>query len=312
MIDEEGAPEWNQGADLVGRARRVQTARIRLATREPFAGEELVAFLVKRAVPGVEEAGPDGSYRRVLSLPHGAATVALHPATDHVEATLLLGDRRDLEPAVQRCRRLLDLDADPVTIDDALGADPLLAPLVAATPGRRSPGAVDGAELLVRAILGQQVSVAGARTIAGRLAGEYGEVIPDALRGDTALTRRFPEPDAIAALDPDALPMPRARGRALVTVAARIADGSVVLDPGADRAGVEAALVAVSGIGPWTARYVAMRALGDPDVFLETDLGVLRGLATLGGPSTPKEAAARAQPWRPWRSYALHHLWAAG
>lgn len=286
--------------------------RLRLATREPFAGHEVLAFLGHRAVPGVEEGGVDGSYRRVLSLPHGAAAVSLTAMPDHVDAELLLGDLRDLGPAVERCRRMLDLDADPVAVDEALGLDPLLAPLVAATPGRRSPGAVDGSELLVRAILGQQVSVSGARTIAGRLAADHGAVLPSTLVGDTTLTREFPGPAAIAALDPTGLPMPAARGRALVDAASRVADGSLVLDPGADRPVVEAELVAVPGIGSWTARYVAMRALGDPDVFLETDLGVLRGLAARGGPSTPKEAAARATAWRPWRSYALHHLWAAG
>lgn len=284
---------------------------LRLATRTPFAGAEVIGFLALRAVPGVETVDPDGTYRRVLDLPHGPATVALTAADDHVTARLALGDLRDLGPAVERCRRVLDLDADPVSIDSVLGGDPFLAPLVAATPGRRSPGAVDGSELLVRAILGQQVSVVGARTIAARLTETLGETIPAALAAASGggLTHCFPAASVIAAIDPEDLPMPRSRGRALARALALVADGSLALDPGADRAEVEARLLAVDGIGPWTASYVAMRALGDPDVFLPTDIGVLRGLAALGGPGDAASAAERASAWRPWRSYALHHLW---
>lgn len=284
---------------------------LRLATRTPFAGDEAIGFLALRAVPGVETVDSDGTYRRVLDLPHGPATVALTAAHDHVTARLALGDLRDLGPAVERCRRVLDLDADPISIDSVLGEDPFLAPLVAATPGRRSPGAVDGSELLVRAILGQQVSVVGARTIAARLTETLGETIPAALAAASrgGLTHCFPVASAIAAIDPEDLPMPRSRGRALARALALVADGSLALDPGADRAEVEARLLAVDGIGPWTASYVAMRALGDPDVFLPTDIGVLRGLAALGGPGDAASAAERASAWRPWRSYALHHLW---
>ena len=283
---------------------------LRLATRVPFAGAEVIGFLAMRAVPGVEAVDPDGTYSRVLDLPHGPATVELRAAEDHVSARLVLGDLRDLGPAVERCRRVLDLDADPVAIDALLGADPFLAPLVRATPGRRSPGALDGAELLVRAILGQQVSVTGARTIAGRLAETLGTQLPPSLSTDgTGLTRTFPCAAAIAAIDPANLPMPRPRGRALAAALALVADGSLVLDPGAERADTMARLMEVPGIGPWTASYVAMRAMGDPDVFLPTDLGVLRGLAALGGPGEAKAAAAQAAAWRPWRSYALHHLW---
>ncbi len=293
---------------------------LRLATRPPFAGSEALAFLGLRAVPGVE-AFDGACYRRVLPLPHGVATVALTAADDHIDATLWLADLRDLGPAVERCRRLLDLDADPESVSDVLGADPLLAPLVAATPGRRSPGAVNGAEMLVRAVVGQQVSVAGARTVLGRIAAAHGVPLesadhPSATRAVAAPasepTCSFPTAALLADVDPESLPMPRSRGRALVDALALVADGSLTLDPGADRAEVEARLLSVKGIGPWTASYVAMRALGDPDVFLPTDLGVLRGLAAVGGPDTSSEAAERSIAWRPWRSYALHHLWAAG
>lgn len=288
---------------------------LRLATRSPFAGPEVVGFLAARAIPGVEAVGPDGTYHRVLDLPLGPALVSLSAAEDHVAARLVLGDLGDLGPAVERCRRLLDLDADPQAIDELLGADPFLAPLVAATPGRRSPGVVAGHELLVRAIVGQQVSVAGARTVAAGIAGRLGEPVPDGLAATApdgaALTHRFPTAEALAGSDPALLPMPRARGTALVTALALVADGSLALDPGADRAAVEAGLLGVKGIGPWTASYVAMRALGDPDVFLPTDIGVRNGLVDLGAAGDPAAAEERAAGWRPWRSYALHHLWSA-
>ncbi|MEZ5178362.1 MAG: AlkA N-terminal domain-containing protein [Acidimicrobiales bacterium] len=286
---------------------------LRLATRPPFAGIGVLGFLGARAVTGVEAVDADGTYHRVLSLPRGPATVTLTPADDHVGARLVLADLRDLGPAVERCRRLLDLDADPLAVAEVLGDDPLLADLVAATPGRRSPGAVDGGELLVRAILGQQVSVAGARTAAGRLAAAHGAPLPDGFAGvaPEGLACAFPDAERVAAVDPAELAMPRSRAAALLHAVRLVADGSLDLDPGADRDDVERRLLAVPGIGPWTAAYVAMRALGDPDVFLPTDLGVLRGLAARGGPDQPKAAAERAAAWRPWRSYALHHLWSA-
>lgn len=290
---------------------------LRLATRTPFAGAEVLAFLGQRALPGVEATTTDATgtlrYARVVRLPHGLATVALEADDDHVAAQLQLADLRDLGPAVARCRRLLDLDADPEAVDELLAADPALAPLVAAVPGRRSPGAVDGGELLVRAVIGQQVSVAGARTVAGRLASAHGEPLPPALAAvaPSGLERAFPTAAAIATADPGSFSMPRARGLALATASALVASGEVALDPGADRAETEARLLAVKGIGPWTTAYLAMRALSDPDVFLPTDLGVLRGLGALGGPTDPAAAADRAEAWRPWRSYALHHLWSA-
>jgi AraC family transcriptional regulator of adaptative response / DNA-3-methyladenine glycosylase II len=288
---------------------------LRLATRAPFAGAEVVGFLAMRAIPGVEAVDPDGTYHRVLRLPTGMAIVSLRARADHVTADLLLADLRDLGPAVARCRRLLDLDADPEAVDDALSADPLLRPRVAATPGRRSPGAADGTELLVRAVIGQQVSVAGARTVAGRVATALGEALPPSLcsapGAPVGLQRAFPDAATLAGADPTTFSMPRTRGRALTDASRLVADGTVVLDPGSDRTEVEQRLLEVKGIGPWTTAYVAMRALSDPDVFLATDLGVLRGLGNLSGPTEPRAAAARAEGWRPWRSYALHHLWAA-
>jgi AraC family transcriptional regulator, regulatory protein of adaptative response / DNA-3-methyladenine glycosylase II len=274
------------------------TIELRLPHRAPFAAAELLAFLGARAVPGVEEVR-DGAYRRTLGLDHGQAVAELRPADGHVACVLRLADVRDLSSAVQRCRRLLDLDADPVAADAHLAADPLLRPLVESVPGRRLPGAVDGPEIAVRAVLGQQVSVPGARTLAGRLVRAHGE--PLALP-DPALTHVFPTADALAAADPASLPMPASRARALTTMAAALAAGDVVLDPGADRDEAERSLLALPGIGPWTASYVRMRALGDPDAFLPGDLGVRHALAALGADD------ARAERWRPWRAYAVQHL----
>lgn len=286
---------------------------VRLAAREPFAGAEILGFLAQRALTGVEAVVEGGGYARVLALPHGPATVVLRPAVDHVTAELRLTDLRDLAPAVERCRRLLDLDADPLAIAEVLAGDRSLRPLVAAVPGRRSPGAVDGAELVVRAVLGQQVSVAGARTLANRLVTAHGEALPPTLAegAPTGLSHAFPTATALADLDPATVAMPRSRGTALREVAGLLASGELVVDAGADRDEVAARLTAVRGIGPWTAGYVALRALGDPDAFLPTDIGVRNGLDAIGLGSSPADATARAERWRPFRSYALHHLWAA-
>jgi AraC family transcriptional regulator, regulatory protein of adaptative response / DNA-3-methyladenine glycosylase II len=274
---------------------------VALAVREPFDAASLLGFLLPRAVRGVETCR-ESTYARTLRLPHGHGTVELEPKSDRVLCRLTLTDLRDLASAVERCRRLLDLDADPVAIDDQLSTDPLLAPLLSKRPGLRVPGHVDGFEAAVRAVVGQQISVAGARTILGRLVDRYGDRVCDGAE----LTHLFPTPSAIAAADSDALPMPRSRGRALVALAAAVQSGDVVLDRSADRASVRESLLALTGIGPWTADYIALRALGDPDVFLAGDLGVKQGLSALGATGNPVEIAAA---WRPWRSYALMHVW---
>lgn len=280
---------------------------VRLACREPFDGDALFTFLAARAVPGVESV--DGAtYRRSLRLARGNGVVAVTVSGGLVTCTLTLDDVADVQAAVQRTRRLLDLDGDPSMIAEQLGADELLGPLVQKRPGLRAPGHPDGTELLVRAVLGQQVSVAGARTLAARIVAAHGEQLTNPV-GD--VTHAFPTAATIAGLSPEAFTMPRARGAALIEVCAQVADGRIVLDAGSDRAEAVAALQAVKGIGPWTAGYVAMRALGDPDVFLPTDLGVRHALAGLGADSSPAAAATIAERWSPWRSYALHHLWAS-
>lgn len=287
-----------------GPAGRVE---LRLARRPPFAWAALLAFLEARAVPGVEEV-VGGLYRRSLRLPHGPAIVELADGADAVRCALALADPRDLGPAVARCRRLLDLDADPLAVADALVADPLLADLVLAEPGRRSPGAVDGAELAVRAVLGQGITVAAARTLAGRLVATHGTALAAPSGGVTHL---FPSAADLAAADPAALPGPAPRRAAITGLARALADDDLRLDPGADRGDANRRLRGIRGIGPWTAAYVAMRALGDPDALLAGDVAVRHALAARGGPTEPGAIAARAERWRPWRSYATHHLWAA-
>ena len=278
---------------------------LKLPFRAPLDGDALMAFLGDRAVPGVEEL-VEGTYRRTVTLTHGTAVVELTPHVDHVGCRLMLGDLRDLATAVQRCRRLLDLDADPLAVADVLGADPALETLITKAPGRRAPGHVDGFELAVRAVIGQQVSVKGARTVAGQLVAAYGEPLGETNGG---LTHVFPTAASLAEIAAESFHGPRARGRALGGLAAAVTRGEIVIDAGADRDELRRRLLELAGIGAWTADYIAMRALGDPDVFLATDLGVRHALERLGLPSKPAEAAAHAQRWRPWRSYALHHLW---
>jgi AraC family transcriptional regulator of adaptative response / DNA-3-methyladenine glycosylase II len=290
-----------------------QGIRLRLPCRRPFNPESVLQFLGARAVPGIE-ALDGATYRRSLRLAHGYAVVALtaqgqDEGPAFVEGELHLSDLRDLTTAVSRCRQLLDLDADPIAVADALRDDPLLGSLVSADPGRRVPGAVDGFELAVRAVIGQQVSVPGARTIAGRLVAAAGDELPEA---DGGVTHLFPTPVALMALaerDPAAFPMPSGRRKALVALAGAVESGAVVIDPGADAAELRRSLTALPGIGPWTAEYVAMRALRDPDSFMPTDLGIRRAAHVLGFPDDPAYLTEVAEGWRPWRSYAMAHLW---
>jgi AraC family transcriptional regulator, regulatory protein of adaptative response / DNA-3-methyladenine glycosylase II len=279
---------------------------LRLPYRRPADLVGMLAFLAARAVPGIEEVH-EGTYRRSLALPHGAGVAELTPADGHLLAVLRLTDFRDLASAVARCRRLFDLDADSVAVDAVLAAESALTPLVRATPGIRVPGAVDGDELAVRAVLGQQVSVPAARRVAARLVQAYGKPLDAPVAGVTHL---FPTSDALAAVEPTAYPMPDRRQRTMHELTARLAAGRLRLDPGADRAAVEAELTAIPGIGSWTAGYVRMRALSDPDVLLAGDLGVRHGLARAGLPVDSAAATKVAEAWRPWRSYAQMHLWA--
>jgi AraC family transcriptional regulator of adaptative response / DNA-3-methyladenine glycosylase II len=278
------------------------TINLRLAYRSPLHVPALLDFLETRALPGVEERAGD-TYRRGLVLPHGSATVALTPASRWVTATLRLSDVRDLAPAVARCRRLFDLDADPDAVDATLGADAALSAAIASEPGVRVPRSVDGFEMAVRAIVGQQVSVASARTTLIRLIRAAGGPGPELVG--------FPSAPVVAELPDSAFGMPVSRRQTIRQLAEAVAAGKIDLEPGADREESVARLLELPGIGAWTAGYVAMRAIGDPDVFLATDLAVRRGAAALGLPSTPKALERHAERWRPWRSYALIRLWRA-
>ncbi len=279
---------------------------LRLPFRAPLNPDNLFGHLAATAVPGVEE-WRDGAYRRTLRLPYGHGIAALTPKPDHIACRLTLSDLRDLPVAISRCRRMLDLDADPVAVDEQLRTDPVLAPLVAKAPGRRVPRTVDEAEFAVRAVLGQQVSTAAARTHAARLVTAYGDPVDDPEGG---LTHLFPTPQALADLDPESLAMPRTRRTTFTTLVGQLADGAIHLGVESDWPEARARLLALPGFGPWTVDVIAMRALGDPDAFLPTDLGIRRAAQELGLPSTPAALTARAAAWRPWRAYAVQYLWA--
>lgn len=280
---------------------------LHLRYRPPFDAGALLAHLAGRAIAGVEEVAA-GRYRRTVMLPRSSGTIEMQPvpATNEVVLRLHLDDLRDLSLLTQRCRQLFDLDADPDHINQTLGADPLLAPLVAIRPGLRVPGAIDGFELAVRAILGQQISVSGARTLLGRLVSRLGTPLSEP-RG--SLTHFFPSAQTVAAADLGHLGLTRNRAASLRALARAVAAGDLTLDRGADRDDVERALLALPGIGPWTVSYVAMRALGDPDAFPTGDLGLRRALEREGHPAGVKDLQRRAEAWRPWRAYAAHHLW---
>jgi AraC family transcriptional regulator of adaptative response / DNA-3-methyladenine glycosylase II len=277
---------------------------LHLPARQPFSGTELLAFLGARAVPGVEHF--DGEvFERALRLPHGSGIVELRVEPKGLRCRLRLEDLRDLAPALQRCRRLADLDADVAAVGETLAVDPVVGPALTQRPGLRVPGAVDGAELAVRAVFGQQISVAAARTLAGRLVAAVGERV--ALNGDRQRLH-FPEPAAVVDAV-DGLGMPEYRRHTVRRLAQALATGDLTLDEGCDPREAVHTLQAIPGVGPWTTGYVAMRALADPDAFPAGDAGVRHALARRG--ITGRDAdRALAQRWRPWRAYAVVHLWA--
>jgi AraC family transcriptional regulator of adaptative response / DNA-3-methyladenine glycosylase II len=293
-------------------ARRVQRQppgriTVRLAYRPPLDAEGLLHFLAARSLPGVESA-TENSYARTLRLPHGTGTASLVPCDGHVAATLRLDDLRDVGSAVARLRRLLDLDADPKAVDELLAADPALAGPVSAVPGIRVPGTVDGDEIVLRALLGQQVSVAAAKTALGRIVMALGERLGTP---DGELTTLFPTAAAVAERGAEVLTGPRRRIDTVLRVSAALADSTLAVHVGRDTDDLYADLVAQPGIGPWTAGYVLMRVLGASDVLLTSDIAVLRGAAVLGLPTDPDALLARSHNWSPWRSYAGMHMWRA-
>lgn len=278
---------------------------LRLPARTPFAYEGVFGHLAAGAVPGCEEVR-NGAYRRTLRLSSGSGLVTLTPALDHVRCLLVLDDFRDLAAATARCRRLLDLDADPDAVVEALSGDPALAPVVANAPGQRIPRTVDEAELAIRAVLAQQVSTKAARTHAGRLVAAYGQPVHDAAGG---LTHTFPSVEQLSQIDPAHLAVPGARRRTLSALVSGLADGRISLDAGCDWTEARSQLLALPGVGPWTAEVVAMRGLGDPDAFPAGDLGVRLAARQLGLPEQRRALSERSARWRPWRSYATQHLW---
>ena len=282
---------------------------LRLAVRPPFDSQSLLRFLAARAIPGVEAV--DGRhYARTIRSPGGAGIIELIPAatgdgTGQVLLRARLAGLRGVGQVVSRCRRVLDADADPQAITAVLAADEALAPLVAARPGLRVPGAYDGFELAVRAVLGQQVSVAAARTLAGRLAARYGTPLAagEPLSPAGPLTTLFPAPADLAEADLTGLGLTTGRQQTLRALAAACADGRLDLGPGTDPDEAAAALAELPGIGPWTTAYILLRAAADPDAFPGTDLGLRREMARLGC------EPGHDRRWRPWRAYAAMYLW---
>ena len=271
---------------------------LRLPARAPFDGRGLMRFFADHAVPGLES-GDDSFFARSLVLPYGRAEVAvrLDPERAGVLVTAELANLADLPALTSRVRRLFDLDADSVAVDAALATDPVLAPLVAEVPGIRIPGSADGAETLFRTLIGQQISVAAARTVIGRLVAEL---------GDSGL---FPTPEAIAERGAEVLRGPAARVATIIRVADAVAGGSLRLAMETPAAELREQLLALPGVGAWTADYLALRTLGNPDVFLETDLVIRQSAEALGLPGAPRALATRAAGWAPWRSYASLQLW---
>jgi AraC family transcriptional regulator of adaptative response / DNA-3-methyladenine glycosylase II len=291
---------------------------LRLALRPPFNWPAMLSFLGPRAIPGVELVD-GGCYRRTIAVDgvRGVAEVRPGPDEDCLHVTIRVSRVGPLASVVGRLRRLFDLDADVVSIESHLSRDPRLAPRVREHPGLRPPGAWDGFELAVRAILGQQVSVTAATTLVGRVVAAYGDRFAEADEsgGDARLQFLFPRPEALAAADLSHIGIPYARAQAISKLAQAVVEDEDLLEPAGDAGSLEqkiARLRALPGIGDWTAQYIAMRALGEPDAFPWTDLGLARAMSEGGGRPTPAQLLKAAENWRPWRAYAAMHLWMTG
>ncbi len=281
---------------------------LKLPYRQPFDWNSIADYFAMRATPGVEAADRSG-YRRTIAVDGEVGQIHIRPIQG--ESALMLQvvfpDSRPLFHIVERVRRIFDLAADPEDIASHLRRDPALAPTLAAHPGLRLPGAWDGFELAIRAILGQQVTVKGASTLSGRLAEAFGERL-SVSDGPIIL---FPTPAALAEADVGSIGLPKARARTIRALAEAVCSGDVTFDAALDPQTLERRLTALPGIGNWTAQYVAMRALNEPDAFPATDLGLIRSAEALGIATTAKELSAHAEAWRPWRAYAAQYLWRA-
>jgi len=305
-------PDRTHRTDRTDAAPLATSITLHLPARSPFDGRGVLGFLGFRAIAGVEQA-TETTYARTLRLPHGFGVVHLSlsekGAAPGVVCTARLTNLADLAPLVSRVRRLLDLDADAEAIDEALRADPALASSVGSVPGIRVPGSMDPEETLFRALIGQQVSVAAARTALTRLAAALGDELPGS--GHDGLTLLFPTAQRIASDGREVLRGPAARINTIIRVAEALSTGELALDVGETREDLESRLTALSGIGPWTAGYVAMRVLGSPDILLTSDLALRQGAGRLGLPAEPRALVHRGAYWAPWRSYAGMHLWRA-
>ena len=289
------------------RAGRSQPAggwvRLRLPLPEPHDLAHLLGFLGTRAIAGVEERTGEG-YRRSLRGASGPAIIEIEPGESGVQVGVRVEALPDLAAQVARARRVLDLDADIAAVHEVLGRDPLLRRSIAVAPGIRLPGAADPLEMAVRAVLGQQISVAGARTLAGRLVARLGSELAEPHGG---VRRLFPDAAALAGGDLDGLGLTGARVRSVRALGAAVAGGDLDLDGSAALA--DEVLASLPGFGPWTRACIAMRALADPDAFPAADLGIRRAFERAGLDGNPRSIAAHAQRWRPWRAYAALHLW---
>lgn len=285
---------------------------VRLPYRPPYDWPAIIRFLADRAIPGVERV-EDGRYARTLQIDGVVGVIVVTPRDDDaLQAEIHFQALAALPAVIARIRRVFDLSADPILIGAHLSQDATLAPLVAARPGLRAPGAWDGFELAVRAILGQQITVSAARGLAAKLVATYGTGLETPAAAALGLTRVFPGPERLVGQDIAALGMPRARGAALEALARTVAADPGIFTPRADLSSAVAALKALPGVGEWTAQYIALRELREPDAFPQADIGLMRAMA---GPSglrpTADELLARSAAWTPWRAYAAQHLWAA-
>lgn len=273
---------------------------MRIDLPQPYGVDSMLGFLRARAIDGLEWF--DGrEYARGLALPSGPGAVHLQITDRAIEAEFEVTHPDDLSAAVELVRRVFDLDTDAATIDRHLSHDPLLAPLVVETPGLRLPGTFNPFEAAVRAIVGQQVSVAGARTVLGRIVAAHGDEIDLSMAREFGIRRLFPTPAALAQADPTGFSMPQSRARTITSIATAVDSGELVL--ALANPTLRTDLLALKGIGPWTADYIRMRALGDPDVLLATDLVIARVIERDG------ITAEQSDAWAPWRSYATLHLW---
>lgn len=299
-----GGPELSAG--------EVGAVSVSLPYRPPYDWDAQLAFLALRAIPGVEQV-KDGVWSRTIAFgaETGVVSVSLGEGA-RLNVAVRFPRLAALPQIIARVRRTFDLAADPQEIGVQLSRDPVLAPLVAARPGLRVPGAWDGFELAVRAILGQQITVPAAIVIAGKIVAEHGAPVVAPVEGLEALTHIFPTPQQLAAADLSGLPMPGARQRALSAMAQAIVDDPLIFGPTRELDDAIKQLKALPGIGEWTAQYIAMRELREPDAFPAADIGLMRAFAGPDGvrPS-PAELAAHAEAWRPWRAYAAQHLWAS-